>query len=42
MVQYMKASGNMVKGMDAVNNIGLMGQCMKDIGRIIWQMVKED
>lgn len=39
---FIKDNGKMVKDMVRVFNIGMMAPSMKDIGKIIWQMVKED
>lgn len=38
----MQGNGNMVIGMEEVNNIGMMDQFTKAIGKQILQMVKED
>ena len=42
MVVCMLDSGKMVKDMGRVNKFGLMAQYMKDTGRIMWLLVKED
>ena len=38
----MLGNDKMVFGMDVENNGGPMEQCMKDTGKIIWQMARVD
>jgi len=42
MAHIIKDNGKTAKDMEEGNNYGMMDHYMKDIGGIIWPMVKED